>query len=193
MGRSGDFMARMMAFIDGENLVIRYQDMVKQGMIPKHHPEMMHLQDVYVWHSGSFKPRLHEGIRATYYTYVVGDDTKVADVEDEIKEFGFQSNLGTQRVFQLYPRVFKKPKKSVSGKGVDIQMTVDILTHTFQNNIDVVYLLSGDGDYIPLINEVMRAGKQVYVAAFFSGLSPILKTVADEFTLLDDVYFETSA
>ena len=72
-------------------------------------------------------------------------------------------------------------------------MTVDILTHTFQNNIDIVYLLSGDGDYIPLINEVMRAGKQVYVAAFSSGLSPKLKTVADKFTLLDDLYFETQA
>lgn len=96
-------------------------------------------------------------------------------------------------MFNLSPRVFKKPKKNVSGKGVDIQMTVDILTHTFQNNIDVIYLLSGDGDYIPLINEVMRAGKQVYVAAFSSGLSPKLKTVADEFTLLDDIYFETQA
>ena len=108
-------MARMMAFIDGENLVMRYQDMVKQGMTPKHHPEMAHLQDVYVWHPGSFKPINHEVIRATYYTYVVGDDAKVADVEDEIKEFGFQSNLVTQRVHQLYPRVFKKPRKIVRG------------------------------------------------------------------------------
>ena len=69
-------------------------------------------------------------------------------------------------------------------------MTVDILTHTYQNNLDVVYLQSGDGDYIPLIKEIIRMGKQVYVAAFSSGLNPDLKTIADEFRDLDVVYFE---
>ena len=186
-------MARMMTFIDGENLVMRYQYLLKQGRTPKPNPEMKYLQDVYVWHPGSFSPKTDHVIRATYYTYVVGDDAKVTDVEDAIKEFGFQAKRGIQRVFNLYPKVFKKPKKSVSGKGVDIQMTVDILTHTYQNNVDAIYLLSGDGDYAPLINEVIRMGKQVYVAAFSSGLNPKLKTVADEFTLLDDVYFETQA
>lgn len=184
-------MVKVMAFIDGENLVNRYQAMVKGGWTLKGHPEMMYLADVYVWHPGSFKPQTHEVIRATYYTYVVGDDSKVASVEDSIKEFRFRSNLVIQRGLKLYPKVFKKLKKSISGKGVDIQMTVDILTHTYQNNIDAVYLLSGDGDYIPLINEVMRMGKQVYVAAFSSGLAPKLRTVADEFTLLDDIYFES--
>lgn len=184
-------MAKMMAFIDGENLVMRYQDMLKQDRTPKPNPEMKYLQDVYVWHPGSFRPQTLEVIRATYYTYVVGDDAKVTEVEDAIKSFGFQSNLGTQRVFNLSPMVFKKPRKSISGKGVDIQMTVDILTHTYQNNIDVVYLLSGDGDYIPLIKEIIRMGKQVYVAAFSSGLNPNLKTVADEFMDLDVVYFES--
>ncbi|MFQ6028863.1 MAG: NYN domain-containing protein [Dehalococcoidia bacterium] len=182
-------MARMMAFIDGENLVMRYQDMVKRGKAPKPHPEMLHLQDVCLWHPGSFKPQTHDVIRATYYTYVVGDDPKVAEVEDAIKQLGFQSNLGTQRVFTLYPKVFKKPR-GCKAKGVDIQMTVDILTHTYQDNVDVIYLLSGDGDYIPLIEEVMRMGKQVYVAAFSSGLNSKLKTVADEFALLDEIYFE---
>lgn len=184
-------MARMMVFIDGENLVNRYQAMVKEGRTPSRNLDVMHVADIYVWHPDSFKPQLHEVIRATYYTYVVGDDSKVAFFEDSIKELGFRSDLVTQRGVQLYPRVFKKLKKSVSGKGVDIQMTVDILTHTYQNNIDAVYLLSGDGDYIPLINEVMRMGKQVYVAAFSSGLAHKLKTVADEFTLLDDIYFES--
>ena len=104
-------MARMMAFIDGENLVMRYQDMLKQGKTPKRNPEMKYLQDVYVWHPGSFNTKPHDVIRATYYTYVVGDDAKVVDVEDEIKQLGFQSNLGTQRVFTLYPKVFKKLKR----------------------------------------------------------------------------------
>ena len=34
------------------------------------------------------------------------------------------------------------------------------------DNIDTVYLIAGDGDYLPIISEVIRMGKQVYLAAF---------------------------
>lgn len=89
----------------------------------------------------------------------------------------------------LYPKVFHKNKKERKSKGVDIQMTIDILTHVFQNNLDVVYLVSGDGDYKPIIEECIRYGKQVYIAAFSSGLNKSLKNIADVFIDLDPVYF----
>ena len=71
-------------------------------------------------------------------------------------------------------------------------MTVDILTNSYQDNIDTVFLIAGDGDYIPLIEEVQRLGKQVFVAALSSGLSPALKTKADIFRDLDGYYFKPS-
>ena len=88
----------------------------------------------------------------------------------------------------LYPKVFRK-QKNRSGKGVDIQMSVDILSNTYQNNLDTVYLMSGDGDYEPLIRECQRMGKQVYVAAFSSGLNPSLSLIADRFFDLDRNFF----
>jgi len=72
---------------------------------------------------------------------------------------------------------------------VDIQLTVDVLTHTYQNNFDILYLISADGDYKPLINEVIRNSKQVYVAALSKGVNPELKYIADVFVDLDKVYF----
>jgi len=71
-------------------------------------------------------------------------------------------------------------------------MSVDILTHVFRNNIDIVYLVSGDGDYLPVLQEAVRIvkGKQVYVAAFSSGLNESLVTIADKFRLLDPIYFK---
>ena len=45
-------------------------------------------------------------------------------------------------------------------------MTVDILSQIYLDNIDTVYLIAGDGDYLPIISEVIRMGKQVYLAAF---------------------------
>ena len=68
-------------------------------------------------------------------------------------------------------------------------MTVDILTHVYQNNLDAVYLISGDGDYKPVIETVVRNGKHLYLAAFSSGLNPSLPHLADRFTLLDTYYF----
>lgn len=85
--------------------------------------------------------------------------------------------------------MFSKPKNR-SGKGVDIQTTVDVLTNVYQNNLDAVYLVSGDGGYAPLIHEAQRMGKHVVVAALSSGLSPKLKLIADSFVSLDNCYFE---
>ncbi len=44
------------------------------------------------------------------------------------------------------------------------------------------YLISGDGDYVPLVSEVKRLGKVVCVAFFEdSGLNPELRLSADAF------------
>jgi uncharacterized LabA/DUF88 family protein len=49
------------------------------------------------------------------------------------------------------------------------------MSHTFREHFDAVLLVAGDGDYVPLVEEVKRAGKQVYVAFLAkNGLSPNL-------------------
>jgi uncharacterized protein (TIGR00288 family) len=55
--------------------------------------------------------------------------------------------------------------------------------------IDVLYLMSGDGDFLPLIQETMRLGKEVYVAALSSGLNPALRYSVDSFDDLDTIFF----
>jgi len=44
-------------------------------------------------------------------------------------------------------------------------------------------LIAGDGDYVPLVEEVKHLGKRVLVIFFSedSGLSPALKLAADDF------------
>ena len=93
-------------------------------------------------------------------------------------------------VQNLHPKVFKKRKDGRLGKGVDIQMTLDILSNVYQNNLDTVYLVSGDGDFKPVIGECIRFGKHVHVAALSSGLNADLKHWADKFIDLDVMYFE---
>lgn len=179
---------RIMYFIDGENLVFRYQALLETGLTPD--SRVAHERDAYVWSTNIWLPGNHRVIRAYYYTSVTGDDTKVNRVTHAIKQLGLLLSVPEGNARTLYPVVFKKPRKSAKSKGVDIQMTVDILTHVYQDNLDTVCLFSGDGDYSPVLNEAIRSGKHVYVAAFSEGLSPALRQMADEVIDLDSVFFD---
>jgi len=185
-------LGRMMVFIDGENLVLRYQAMLDDGRISR--DEVVHEPDVFVWQPASVRPGMNVVLRATYYTYAVGDEARLREVREMIRNLQFTQYdvpgaILPGQIYQLYPKVFKKAK-GTRGKGVDIQMTVDILTHVYQNNLDVLYLVAGDGDYHPLVDEAIRMGKQVFIAALSSGLSDSLIDRADRLHILDSTYFK---
>ena len=126
---------------------------------------------------------------------IFGDKDAVANVAEELRSLEFQQyyvpgqSAPSRLVRTLTPQVFWKPKER-NGKGVDIQMTVDILTNVYQDNLDTVFLLSGVGDYGPVVAESKRMGKQVFVAALSSDLSPALRLSADYFMDLDGYFFK---
>lgn len=178
---------RMMVFIDGENIVFCYQKMLDNGFKPK--DSVTHLKDVYVWEVRSINPSLHDIIRVNYYTYAIGSEEKINKIKDDMKSLSYLKHGSSFLPNYIYPIVFKKEKKEKKTKGVDIQMTVDILSQIYFDNIDTVYLIAGDGDYLPIISEIIRMGKQIYLSAFSEGLSPKLRHKVDQFRLLDDIYF----
>lgn len=182
---------RMMVFVDGENLVLRYQAMLAKGHTPG--PDVKHEKDVYVWSPRSIDPEDHIILRATYYTYTCGDQQRTEIIAKEIKNLSFQQFHKSRHPNTLYPCVFWKSKKSAAAKGVDINMTVDILKHVYYDNLDTVFLVTGDGDYFPIIDESIRRGKTVYVASLSSGLNPKLPILADRFFDLDKIYFGAPA
>ena len=51
-------------------------------------------------------------------------------------------------------------------KGTDIQLAVNMLSKGYQNAYDVGILVSGDTDYIPVIEELHHLGKIVILATF---------------------------
>lgn len=183
-------LERMMVFIDGENLVFRFQDMLEKKYIPRN--DVLHEPEIYMWHPRIIRVGGLEIIRVTYYTSAVGDEVKISTVSQKIKgiKYEFNDSQRIPRTGFLLPKVFKKDKQTVKTKGVDINIAVDMLTHTFKNSVDSVYLVTGDGDYLPLIEEVMRNGKKVYLAALSSGLNPSLKTSVDTFFDLDHHSFK---
>jgi len=187
-------LGRMMAFIDGENLLFRYQEMLKKGMIPR--DDIVHKKEAIVWSKNTIRPFWNVIKRATYYTYIIGDDEKISEINKLIKTLVFnQYHVYNMRQpikipEHLTPCIFKKHRNK-KAKGVDIQMTVDILTNIYQDNLDTIFLVSGDGDYLPVIQEALRKGKQVYLSAFSSGLNEQMVHIVDEFIKLDYIYFKS--
>mgnify|MGYP003624277553 CR=1 FL=1 len=179
---------RVMSFIDGENLVFCYQSLIKQGEIPKQ--ENYFLEDTYVWNKETLYLRQMENIRATYYTYAVGSSNMINDIQNELRNMYFKMDNKSVLPNRLTPCVFKKDKKTRKTKGVDIKMTVDILSNVYQDNLDTVFLVAGDGDYLPLIKEIRRFGKQIYLAFFTTGLNENLLNYVDHYICLDKLYFQ---
>ena len=58
-------------------------------------------------------------------------------------------------------------------------ITVDAIR--LSPNLDAIILVSGDGDYIPLIDYLRNQGKQVEVMAFGGTTSARLKETVDDF------------
>jgi uncharacterized LabA/DUF88 family protein len=72
---------------------------------------------------------------------------------------------------------------------VDISIALDALRHSYHRDVEAIWLFSGDGDYLPLIKDIMRNGTQVWLGAFSSGLNPALPPSVDRFVDLDQWFF----
>jgi hypothetical protein len=59
----------------------------------------------------------------------------------------------------------------------DVEITMDVLKAVYQVKPDIIVLATGDSDFIPLIQEVRKAGVRVEVAAFeeTAGIDIMLK------------------
>jgi uncharacterized LabA/DUF88 family protein len=158
--------ARVMVFVDGENLAIRYGKILGDQKPQKH---ITFEPNVFVW--SKFANIEHhrncDVIRKYYYTSIKGDTDKLIEIEEKLKTAGIEA-----------PRVFKK-NKGKGSKQVDISLATDMLTHAHRNNYDIAILVAGDEDYVPLVEAVTNEGKRVVLWFFEKDLSPLLKRKVD--------------
>jgi len=180
-------------FVDGENLVMRYQAMVDAGYIPK--KNVSHIQDVFVWHPDVTTWSCMDIQRVTYYTSSSGDDQKIKSLRSEIANTLFEYTHEYKEnvpdgAGQLLPRIFHKKSKSQKTRNVDINIVIDMMRAAHLNSTELLFLLSGDGDYLPVIEECMRLGKPIWLCSFSSGLNGALPSAVDLYVSLDDIFFQ---
>ena len=176
--------------IDGENLLVRYEAMIANGATPK--SDTIHKPGVFVWTHEITKMFLYDLIRVSLYTTFVGDERAILDINNEIAslQYKFTTPSGVRGSGSVNPHVYKKERKSVKTKSVDINISIDALRHVYNRDVDKVFIISGDGDYIPLIQEIMRQGISVSIGALSDGCHPALEHIPDDFYNLDEIFFE---
>jgi len=107
--------------------------------------------------------------------YVVKSDTaEEAAFFDALKKSGLELR---SKDLQVYPGGMKKA-------DWDVGMAVDAIR--MSNLLDVIILVTGDGDFVPLVEHLKwGAGRTVEVAAFGRSASGKIKETADEFIDLE--------
>ncbi|MYN42758.1 NYN domain-containing protein [Duganella sp. FT109W] len=190
-----------MAFVDGENLLNRFEAMVGEGLKHRDHTPQGGMAEPikydpkkFVWSPYTIANLYGGDIleRVTYYTTMTGDVDALEDLNTAIgscqtREIPYAS-IG-QHQLRVLPKVFKKEARRTKTKSVDISICVDVMEYVKNDALDAVYLVSGDVDYRPLIEAVMRAGKRAYVASLSSGRGLGYSNVPDRYVNLDSLYF----
>lgn len=170
---------RVMVFIDGSNLYHSLKAYFKRTDIDMGKLSQKLLE----------KRRL---IRIYYYNARVGRKEEPERYRDQQNFFN-----SVQAIPYIELRIGRLvymnwPSAPPYEKGVDIQLTTDLLTHSFKNNYDVAILVAGDSDYVGALQAVKDNGKNVEVALFGKEqTSRPLREVADRIITLDGRFLRT--
>ncbi len=74
-----------------------------------------------------------------------------------------------------------------SQKEVDVKMACTILEQAYSDTFDVAIVVSGDRDFVPVIESIKSMGKKVEVASFDEAFSSRLRLSADRYHLLNNL------
>lgn len=157
---------RVMVFIDGGYLRDGYHKLLGHDKIGFEKLVKYRLVDLQ-FHISEEKGEM---TRAYYYDAIV-DASDDLEKHKQQKEYfhrvglfpGFEVRLG---------RLVKTASGEYRQKGVDILISIDMLTKAFQDFYDVTVFIGGDDDFVDLVNTVKNlTNKKVYGAAFQHNVS----------------------
>jgi hypothetical protein len=181
---------RWMLFVDGENFTKAGQRMLT-GAGLRLMKGRYWLPDVFLWTPNGTGPHWYaiepkrsgtgaasffmpspdaHLVRAYYYTSTVSNEPEWTKTRIAIRQLGFE------------PRLFQRRKGRT--KAVDIALATDVLALGAARQYDAAVIVSGDGDYVPLLEAVKRMGLHAAAAFVSNDLSPEIPITADEFASL---------
>ena len=124
-------------------------------------------------------------VRAYYYNAPLTDDYD-EDLREGQGRF-FESLRRIPYVTVRLGRLHRRPDGTLVEKGIDVAIAVESLALAYDDAYDTALLVSGDGDYVELVEAIKRRGKHVECAMFKNQSAGILLEHTDVFRPLDDL------
>ena len=87
-------------------------------------------------------------------------------------------------------RLVESSKEGFKQKGVDVLMAIDALTKAYRNHYDSGMFMTGDGDFVPLVEAVKDAGKKTMIIYHPSNCSEDLIRCCDMRISFDEKMIE---
>ena len=163
---------RVAIFIDGSNLY--------NGMRENVHNTRVNLNELIT----QLKCGRHL-VRTYYYNAPLTDDYE-AELREGQGRF-FESLRRIPYVTVRLGRLHRRPDGTLVEKGIDVAIAVESLSLAYDDAYDTALLVSGDGDYVELVEAIKRRGKHVECAMFKNQSAGILLEHTDVFRPLDEL------
>jgi uncharacterized LabA/DUF88 family protein len=119
-----------------------------------------------------FLVRGRELVRASAYAPISDDPTAPLETQRFVQPF---VGLG----YRLVTKPLKRFTDGTIKANFDVELAIDVLS--MSDRLDVVTLVSGDGDFRRLVELVASKGVRVEVVAFAQSTAAELRAVADEY------------
>lgn len=133
-------------------------------------------------------PGRWERIRTYYYDAII-DESTIKEIEEEEREKlkrkrekqgAFFSKISDLTFCDVrLGRLVYSEKEGFRQKGVDIIMTIDMLSKAYDGHYEFAILVAGDGDFVHLVDAVKDAGRRVIGAYYQDNISPRLRESLD--------------
>jgi uncharacterized LabA/DUF88 family protein len=124
-------------------------------------------------------------LRAYFYTGIPTEEFGKSERQQWKKQKGFLNELQNLGI-KVKTMPLKKTPEGYIEKGVDVLLATDMVSLAFRDAYDTAILVSGDSDYVPVVEEIQQLGKRVENASFKRTSSYELRKVCDKFILLDN-------
>ena len=124
-------------------------------------------------------------------------DLDLDELRNKVGEFG---NIKVGKVFlnqyasdKLIEAIVSQGFEAALGLGgekakesdVDVYMAVNAMESVFNDDIDVVVLVTRDTDFLPVIQKAKEYGKETVIIGMDPGFSTALKNAADQVVTLE--------
>lgn len=86
--------------------------------------------------------------------------------QSEVKHLEIERNRHIDLIDAGVELKFTHNNHDQAEKGVDVKMALEVLQVALDDKIDIAVLITGDGDFIPLVRALMKQGKRVLLLYF---------------------------